>query len=915
MGRETYYTYDKAGNMLAVGIADNNSSKIDNNTDEQNADNESNIHVLASYTYDKRGRIKTETDGNGNTTSYTYDRNGNPICRTDALGGKTTQEFDPIGRVISVTDALGNETAYTYDSLDNIASVQRAEGSIPEADKNLPVVGKDGHVTLYDYDLSGQLITITDALGQKEYFSYDQYGRLKTKTDRDGYITDYEYNNAGSVTKVNYADGRSVALSYNALNQLNEINDWLGKTTIENDALGRLTKVTDFKDRTVAYEYNEIGAKTKLTYPDGRAAVYSYDEFGRLSSVTGNGEETRYTYDELGRLVNKNFANGVTQGYSYLPGGNLESMTSTDREGILDKYFYSYNNSGLISGISRERRDLAAVSGQYDYQYDEVGRLTRSSLNGQLRASYEYDAFGNRISLVESDAKTTYRYDALDRLVEAKELNNSQAIVRSYDYDKRGNQTNEYVDGLLNKTFTFDATNMLSKVVDTEKGELENQYNGLGFRVATTRPEERIEYLCDLSRDCYNMLERTVNGETENFIYDKNVISMSKAGDNYYYLQDELGSPMYMTGTDGATVSSYAFDDFGRGIDPFTGRLKEAGKKHTKHGYTTEGNIIQPFAFTGYQEDEVSGLKFAQARFYSADNGRFVGVDLKKGIIEYPSTLNQFSYCINNPYTFVDRNGQWLSLKDFNVSDGLAVAGMAVATTAAVAGGIILATATAPVSVPLIAAGAVVGAGVAYDASVISDWKNDKHANLQKAVDNAAAGAMIGGTLVAGAGAVTAGGATLETVGTAVLENKDVVTGTVGGLISMASGNSFGSGFWSSYVTSKTASLGSNPYVSNFFAGGAGSLTNQIINDAESGQTTVGSKKSLKKIFLNAGVQCFFGGGGDCLDAAFQSTGADTYGQLAWYVIHDLKNQGMLGEASSYAIDKITEDDCSAESD
>lgn len=32
---------------------------------------------------------------------------------------------------------------------------------------------------------------------------------------------------------------------------------------------------------------------------------------------------------------------------------------------------------------------------------------------------------------------------------------------------------------------------MLSKVVDSEKGELENHYNGLGFRVATTRHEEK----------------------------------------------------------------------------------------------------------------------------------------------------------------------------------------------------------------------------------------------------------------------------------------------------------------------------------------------------------------------------------------------------------------------------------------
>ena len=200
---------------------------------------------------------------------------------------------------------------------------------------------------------------------------------------------------------------------------------------------------------------------------------------------------------------------------------------------------------------------------------------------------------------------------------------------------------------------------MLSKVVDSEKGELENQYNGLGFRVATTRPEERIEYLCDLSRDCFNLLERTVNGETESFIYDKNVISMSKAGDNYYYLQDELGSPMYMTGTDGAAVSSYAFDDFGRGIDPFTGRLKEAGKKHTKHAYTTEGNIIQPFAFTGYQEDEVSGRMFAQARHYDATSGRFQSEDIIKGFKNAPYTLNHYSYCFGNPVGFSDKNGKW----------------------------------------------------------------------------------------------------------------------------------------------------------------------------------------------------------------------------------------------------------------
>ncbi len=609
-----------------------------------------------SYRYDVLSRVSKVEGSDGRTVEYDYDAMGRA---TKVVDGRSTTlyTYTPTGRLKSVVDALGNETAYTYDALDNLQSVHRAEGRIVNTDSEyFPTVGKDGHVTLYTYNLSGQLTKVTDALGQEETYEYDQYGRLKTKTDRDNYATNYKYNNLGVVTEVGYADGRSVEFSYNELNQLNEINDWLGKTTLENDILGRLTKVTDYQNRTVGYEYNSIGEKTKLTYPDGRVASYSYDEEGKLAAVVGNGEETSYRYDEFGRLVNKSFANGVMQEYTYLPGGNLHSMESHDKEGVLDKYFYTYDNTGLISGINRKRRGLDAVSGQYDYKYDAIGRLTESSLNGQVKSAYEYDAFGNRTSLTEKEVKTSYKYDVLDRLVEAKELNNSQAIVKTYDYDKRGNQTKEFVGGQLQKTFTFDATNMLAKVTDVAKGELENQYNGLGFRVASTRPEEKIEYLCDLSRDYYNLLERTVNGETESFIYDNNVISMSKAGSNYYYLQDELGSPMYMTGTDGVAVSSYAFDDFGRNIDPRTG-------KQRKHDYTTNGNIIQPFAFTGYQEDEVSGLKFAQARFYDASTGRFQSEDNVKGFITAPFTLNHYGYCWGNPVGLVDNDGnlpEWI---------------------------------------------------------------------------------------------------------------------------------------------------------------------------------------------------------------------------------------------------------------
>jgi YD repeat-containing protein len=78
-----------------------------------------------------------------------------------------------------------------------------------------------------------------------------------------------------------------------------------------------------------------------------------------------------------------------------------------------------------------------------------------------VKSAYEYDAFGNRTSLVEDNTKTAYKYDVLDRLVEAKELRYSQAIV------KRMIMINE---ATRQKTFTIDAINMLAKVTDVAKG-------------------------------------------------------------------------------------------------------------------------------------------------------------------------------------------------------------------------------------------------------------------------------------------------------------------------------------------------------------------------------------------------------------------------------------------------------------
>jgi RHS repeat-associated protein len=68
----------------------------------------------------------------------------------------------------------------------------------------------------------------------------------------------------------------------------------------------------------------------------------------------------------------------------------------------------------------------------------------------------------------------------------------------------------------------------------------------------------------------------------------------------------------------------------------------------------------QPFSFTGYQHDSISGLHYAQARQYAPAFGRFTSEDQIKGIVGIPQSFNQYAYCWNQPIDFVDLDGLFL---------------------------------------------------------------------------------------------------------------------------------------------------------------------------------------------------------------------------------------------------------------
>jgi len=124
--------------------------------------------------------------------------------------------------------------------------------------------------------------------------------------------------------------------------------------------------------------------------------------------------------------------------------------------------------------------------------------------------------------------------------------------------------------------------------------------------------------------------------QNQSFVWGNSLISANgvQAEDGFYYLQDNLGSLIRLIGENES--DTLAYDEFGVAL---------------VQARQNEAKFNQPFGFTGYQTDSISGLYYAQARYFMANIDRFNGEDGAH------DGVNWYEYCRSNPLMYVDRNG------------------------------------------------------------------------------------------------------------------------------------------------------------------------------------------------------------------------------------------------------------------
>jgi len=94
------------------------------------------------------------------------------------------------------------------------------------------------------------------------------------------------------------------------------------------------------------------------------------------------------------------------------------------------------------------------------------------------------------------------------------------------------------------------------------------------------------------------------------------------------------------------------------------------GGRTTSQGYSQVDNVRQQF--TGYERDGETGLDYAQARYFSSTQGRFISPDplLASGQPAEPQSWNRYAYVLNNPLMFVDPFGLIWGRRDYEDENG-----------------------------------------------------------------------------------------------------------------------------------------------------------------------------------------------------------------------------------------------------
>ena len=504
------------------------------------------------FTYNARGRVATATDPVGRVETYGYDASGEHL--TSVTNAKGTTNFTYITgqgaarehALASATGPDGVPTTFAYDALGRLT--QRTVGT-----------GASAVALSFSYDSAGG-ITQTDSAGRTTSNFYIAEGAVARSIDPLGQITTVAYDTLGRFLSATNAVGVKTSATYDTAGVLSGVQDaGRGKTQFQiGGDIERLQSVTEPSGDVTRLSYDVKGNLLSTLYPDGFGNQYEYDSAGRIAAATdANGARTTFTYNTAGLLKERAFADGSTEIFTYDAHRNL--LTATDAEGTTTLTYdaadrmlsIAYPNSKTVTNTYDAAGRRATVSdGSYtvQYRYDALGRLdellqlddTPSGVLGIRLVDYTYNAFSQIVTETRGNGSTTtYTYDAGERVSTITHRDAANAITGFFNY-------------------TYDALDRVKTVTDAT-GTTTYSYDLSGHLVGAALPGGRtISYAYDVDGNRVVVADSVAG--TEN--YTANAANQYTAAGGETLTYDQAGR--VITSTVGGVTTSYSYDHSGR---------------------------------------------------------------------------------------------------------------------------------------------------------------------------------------------------------------------------------------------------------------------------------------------------------------------------------------------------------------
>ncbi len=364
--QDTTMSYDGYGRLKTKHAPEQqvdpiNGSSTDHTTWEYNPDDT--IHKIT----DARGASATYIYNNnrGLVNTITYSAPAGlelPITPTASVGFN----YDAAGNRILMTDSLGS-VVYGYNQLSQMISETRTFNGV-------------GPFPLsYNYNLAGELTTITDPWSGTVVYGFDSSGRLNNITG-SGYgsvsqfASNMKYRASNTLRSETYGNGFTEAATYNSRLQVTSFE--VRKPSTE---LQMSTTIEFYPDGQVEFSHNALDERFDR--------AYAYDHVGRTTEA--------YTGSEARDFVN-NTTSGTSTGpyrHSYQFNAFHQTTLQTGRLwNDTQPTGTSYTNN-RVNGWLYDAAGFVQWADETVYRRDAAGRTVRAE-NGNSTGNYSFDGDG-----------------------------------------------------------------------------------------------------------------------------------------------------------------------------------------------------------------------------------------------------------------------------------------------------------------------------------------------------------------------------------------------------------------------------------------------------------------------------------------------------------------------------------------